>query len=54
MHPLPYDILNMIEETWSTHQCGIGIFTMQGYEIRNKVSKNVMRDFNNNKHQKLP
>ena len=34
--------------TWSKHKIGIGLFTMQGFERRNKESKHI---FNN--HQKL-
>ena len=34
-------------ETWQKHNLGIGIFTMQGFERRNKESKNCFRRFTN-------
>lgn len=46
-------IPNMAKEIWTAHRCGIGIYIIQGFERRNKESKNTMRRFNNNKSQKL-
>ena len=39
----------MLEKTWDDHKCGIGVFTIQGSERRNKESKNIWRQFNNMK-----
>ena len=35
--------------TWETHSLGLGVFNMQGFERRNKESKNTMRRFTNKK-----
>ena len=35
--------------TFKEHKLGLGIFTMQGFERRNKESKNILKRFNNNK-----
>ena len=35
--------------TLKKHRMGLGIFTMQGYERRNKESKNTLRRFGNSK-----
>ena len=35
--------------TFERHRLGVGIFTMQGYERRNKESKNTFKRFNNHK-----
>ena len=54
LHALRYYIPGIATNTWSEHKAGIGIFTMQGYERRNKESKNTLRRYNNNKAKKLP
>ena len=50
LHALKYYIPKHARKIWHTHKCGIGVFTMQGFERRNKESKNIMRRFNNKKH----
>ena len=37
------------KETLEKHKLGLGIFTMQGFEQRNKESKNTLRRFCNGK-----
>lgn len=50
LHALKYYIPKHARKIWDTHKLGIGIFTMQGFERRNKESKNIMRRFNIKKH----
>ena len=50
LHALKNYIPKHARQIWDTHKCGIGVFTMQGFERRNKESKNIMRRFNNKKH----
>jgi hypothetical protein len=40
----------LIDRLWTSHNVGIGIFTLQGFERRNKESKNAARRFYNGKH----
>ena len=54
LHCLRFYIPKMARETWTTHECGIGIYSMQGFERRNKESKNCMKKFNNNKQHRIP
>ena len=49
MHALRFYIPVHAEITFEEHGLGIGIFSMQGFERRNKESKNAMRRSNNNK-----
>ena len=49
MHTLRFYIPYIATETFKLHQCGVGIFTMQGFERRNKESKNCLQRFSNNK-----
>ena len=37
------------KQTWEDHKLGLGIFNMQGFERRNKESKNTLRRFTNKK-----
>ena len=53
LHALKYYIPNHASQTWDDHKCGIGVFTMQGFERRNKESKNILRKFNNMKNKML-
>ena len=53
LHAIRYYIAHFSRDTWKVHKCGIGVFTMQGYERRNKESKNIMRKFSNNKNNIL-
>ena len=47
MHCLRFYLPRIAKDTWSKHKLGIGVFTMQGYERRNKESKNTLRRFSN-------
>lgn len=44
LHCPRFYIPTMAIQTWSRYECGIGIFTMQGYEQGNKESKIVWED----------
>jgi hypothetical protein len=48
-HTLRYYIPRIARITFDRHKLGVGIFTMQGFERRNKESKNCMKRFNNYK-----
>ena len=48
-HVLRYYVPKIVRTTFNRHRLGIGIFTMQGFERRNKESKNCMKRFSNNK-----
>ena len=50
LHALKFYIPVHARDVWRLHKCGIGVFTMQGFERRNKESKNILRRFNNQKH----
>ena len=52
LHALRYYIPRFAIQTWDNHRCGVGVFTMQGFERRYKESKTIMRKFSNNKHTK--
>ena len=47
-------IPKLARQTWERHECGIGIYSMQGFERRNKESKSIMNKFNNNKQHRIP
>ena len=47
MHCLRFYIPKIVDITYKNHNLGIGIFTMQGFERRNKESKNILRRFSN-------
>ena len=49
MHVLRFYLPPLAHATFSEHNLGLGVFTMQGYERRNKESKNTWKRFNNNK-----
>ena len=49
MHVLRYYIPIFAEEVFTEHGLGIGIFNMQGFERRNKESKNCLNRFSNMK-----
>ena len=53
LHVLKHYIPYHARKTWNNHKCGIGVFTMQGFERRNKESKNILRQFSNMKNQML-
>ena len=44
-HCLRYYMPEIAEVTYKRHKLGVGIFTMQGFERRNKESKNTIRRF---------
>lgn len=44
-HCLRYYMPQIAEKTLSDHNLGLGIFTMQGFERRNKESKNTLKRF---------
>ena len=48
-HVLRYYVPHIAQVTFDKFKLGPGIFTMQGYERRNKESKNIYRRFNNHK-----
>ena len=49
MHVLKFYIPKIAHQNLTEHELGIGVFTMQGFERRNKESKNTLRRFSNNK-----
>ena len=49
LHVLRYYLPRIAKSTFEKHQLGLGIFTMQGFERRNKESKNTLKRFSNNK-----
>ena len=52
LHALRNYIPRFARQTWDNHRCGVGVFTMQGFERRYKESKTIMRKFTNNKQTK--
>ena len=48
-HVVRYHMPATARTTYERHALGVGIFTMQGFEQRNKESKNTMHRFNNKK-----
>ena len=40
-------MLSVADTTFERHKTGVGIFTMQGFERRNKESKTTLRRFSN-------
>ena len=49
LHALRFYLLKIAEETFRDHNLGLGVFTMQGFERRNKESKNTLKRFTNNR-----
>ena len=47
MHTVRYYLPRFAKITWERHELGLGIFTMQGFERRNKESKNTLKRFTN-------
>ena len=47
MHVLRFYIPRIADDTFEKYNLGVGIFTMQGFERRNKESKNTFRRFSN-------
>ena len=52
-HTLRFYMLQIARTTFEKHKLGLGIFTMQGFERRNKESKNTFRRFTNKKGNTL-
>ena len=48
-HTLRYYLPKIAKSTFEDFKLGIGVFTMQGFERRNKESKNTLRRFSNGK-----
>ena len=53
-HALRYYMIEIAKVTFERHRVGIGIFNMQGFERRNKESKNCIRRFSNKRGNVLP
>ena len=49
MHILRFYIAEAAKVTYARHQMGVGVFNMQGFERRNKESKNIYKRFSNHK-----
>ena len=47
MHCLRFYLPHIAKETLNEHNLGLGVFTMQGFEHQNKISKRVWNRFNN-------
>ena len=52
-HTLRFYMIQFAQTTFEKHKLGLGIFTMQGFERRNKESKNTFRRFTNKKGNTL-
>ena len=50
MHALRFYMPQFTKHTWKEHKLPLGIYTMQGFERRNKLSKNVFHKHSNAKH----
>ena len=48
-HAVRYYLPVMARQTWDTFKLGLGIFSMQGFESRNKESKCVLSKYSNHK-----
>ena len=48
-HALRFYMIDIAKMTYERHKVGIGVFNMQGFERRNKESKNCMKRFSNNR-----
>lgn len=49
MHALRFYMPKFSNDTWVEHNLPLGIYTMQGFERRNKESKNIFSKRTNNK-----
>ena len=49
LHCLRFYMPKIAKETLEKHKLGLGIFTIQGFEQRNKESKNTLKRFCNGK-----
>jgi hypothetical protein len=48
LHALRYYMPEVVRTTYDRHKLGVGIFSMQGFERRNKESKHCMRNCSSN------
>ena len=48
-HVLRYYIPVIVYDTWDKYQLGVGIFSMKGFERRNRESKTTLLQFTNGK-----
>ena len=48
LHALRYYMPKVVRTTYDRHKLGVGIFSMQGFERRNKESKHCMRNCSSN------
>ena len=48
-HALRFYMMDIVNVTFERHKVGVGIFNMQGFERRNKESKNCMKRFCNHR-----
>lgn len=49
LHVVRYYMIPIMKDTWEKYECGVGIFTIQGFERRNKESKYSLSNHNNGK-----
>ena len=49
LHCIRYYLPKMTKETFKEHNLGMGVFTMQSFERRNKQSNNTLKRFRNNR-----
>ena len=49
MHVMRFYLARIARATFEKYKLGLGIYSMQGYERRNKESKNTFCRFNNNR-----
>ena len=49
MHTLRYYMPHIVDDTWKRVHLGCGVFTMQGFERRNKEAKRVFTNHTNNR-----
>ena len=54
MHVMRHYVPKISKITLERHDLGIGVFNMQGFERRNKASKNIYKRFSNNKTNVIP
>ena len=48
-HTVRYYLPVIARENWDNFELGLGVFSMQGFERRNKESKCAMHNYSNNK-----
>ena len=53
MHCLRFYLPDIAKKTLKDHKLGLGVFTMQGFEHQNKISKRLWNRFNNHTQKVL-